>query len=315
MKSNAPGHFQRRLEQRNPYLFVEYWKEGERPFNWFAEWEHLSVEISDIRVAIRHQYLTRNSLSDAQSIPLAKINEDAVPENIPNDQKKAYLEFVFRLFNEAFTKPDSQETLMISGMFATENDSIGFIRSGETEGKRTQKGYISLYGSADIRRGSLWTVNEEEFKFDPSRKPGEVCIDLYLASAQMKSAIAEIKQAAIANRQIKVMANFYVLAFQSEVERSLSEPYHSQTYWFRDGALSPAVLERLTIWPVSSQATKSAPDDDNKDDAPQPTIPLTPPTIGSVSAAAPPRHSVKALVIALWAIAVAIVFHALLNLR
>ena len=142
MKSNAPGHFQRRLKQRNPYLFVEYWKEGERPFNWFAEWEHLSVEISDIRVAIRHQYLTRNSLSDAQSIPLAKINEDAVPENIPNDQKKAYLEFVFRLFNEAFTKPDSQETLMISGMFATENDSIGFIRSGETEGKRTQKGYI-----------------------------------------------------------------------------------------------------------------------------------------------------------------------------
>ena len=71
------------------------------------------------------------------------------------------------------------------------------------------------------------------------------------------------------------------------------------------------MLERLTIWPVSSQATKSAPDDDNKDDAPQPTIPLTPPTIGSVSAAAPPRHSVKALVIALWAIAVAIVFHAL----
>ena len=38
MRQDGAGAFKRRLEQRHPYLFVEHWKEGERPFNWFAEW-------------------------------------------------------------------------------------------------------------------------------------------------------------------------------------------------------------------------------------------------------------------------------------
>src|SRR5262245_10613263 len=31
-KASAATTFQRRLEQKNPYLFIEYWKEGARPF-------------------------------------------------------------------------------------------------------------------------------------------------------------------------------------------------------------------------------------------------------------------------------------------
>ena len=58
-KPKAPPPFQRRLEERNPYLFVEYWKEGERPFNWFAEWEHLSLEVFDLRPSIKHENVSR----------------------------------------------------------------------------------------------------------------------------------------------------------------------------------------------------------------------------------------------------------------
>jgi hypothetical protein len=212
--------------------------------------------------------------------------------------------------------------LTIAGKFTTDGShSIGFIRCGESEeGKRTTRnGFISFYDSAEIREGWLMSTNEDDPKYDkwgPSeRKLGDVQIGLYLAPAQIETAIAEIKQAARSNHQIRITADLYVLAFQSEVERSLAEPYHHQTYWFKEGAVSPVLLERLTIFPVSSQPARSGLDDDSglddeKTDAPEPVIPFASPAT-EAPAAAPPRHSMKALVIALWAIAVAIVFHAL----
>jgi hypothetical protein len=128
----------------------------------------------------------------------------------------------------------------------------------------------------------------------------------------MESGIAEIKTAALANRQIGVTVHVHVLAFQSEVERSLAEPYHHQTLWFQEGAFVPVVLERLRILPVTSQPVRIAADETN-DDAPE----RGPISVGSRTpspAIAPQaRYSMKALVIALWAIAAAIVFHALLG--
>lgn len=165
-KPKVVSPFKKRLEQRHPYLFVEYWKEGERPFNWFAEWEHLSVQISDIGVAISHQCAEQRFGDDAEPLPLRKFDENMVPDDIPAEQKKAYLEYVFKLFNELFKKPDSEIVSVISGNFTTEEDrSIGFIRSGESEdGKlHVQRGYISLRGTGN-HMGSLWSVNEDEFK-------------------------------------------------------------------------------------------------------------------------------------------------------
>ncbi len=312
MKQDSASAFKPRLEQRHPYLFVEYWKEGERTFNWFAEWEHLSLKISDVRVSISYQYVARKFGDDPPSVPLGQFDEKSVPSNIPGDQKKAYLEYVSRLFNETFTKADSARAPVISGTFTTEDRrSIGFIRSGEAEKPGgIRKGHIALYSSTEVRRGYLWSVDEDEAKWSPSQKPGEVCINLYLAPAQIEEAIAEIKQAALANRQIRVAADIQVLTFQSEVDRSLAEPYHSQTYYFQEGAFAPAVLERLTIVPVSSQTTAPA-DDDDADNIPAPAILVAPPAAGSQSAPRQPRYSTKALVIALWAIAIAIIIHAL----
>jgi hypothetical protein len=277
-------------------------RKGGGPFNWFAGWEHLSVEISDISVSIGHECVARKYGQDDKSISLRKFDEKSVPENIPGDKKEAYLKYVSDLFNETFTKPDSEETLVISGKFATEEHrSIGFIRSGGSyEGKpTTQRGSILISGSTRVGTGSLWSVSEDEIKWGWSGKAGEVCINLYIAPAQIAAAISEIKQAVLANRQIKVTATLYVLAFQSEVERSLAEPYHPQTYWFKDEAHASAVLERLKIWPISSQPGEPAPSSLGA-----PPAVVQPPT-------ALPGYSTKALVIALWAIAVAIVFHAL----
>ena len=88
---------------------------------------------------------------------------------------------------------------MISGKFTTEESrDIGFIRSGESEeGKRTaREGYISIRSSTNIRRGSLWSVSEDEAKWDWSHEvaPGEVRIELYIAPAQIEAAIAEINK-------------------------------------------------------------------------------------------------------------------------
>jgi hypothetical protein len=60
-KASSPTTFQKRPEQKNPYLFIEYWEEGKNPFKWFAKWEYLSIEISDIRISVSQQYMDRNS--------------------------------------------------------------------------------------------------------------------------------------------------------------------------------------------------------------------------------------------------------------
>jgi hypothetical protein len=126
-----------------------------------------------------------------------------------------------------------------------------------------------------------------------------VCINLYIAPAQIEASIAEIRQATLANRQIKLKVDCYVLAFRSEVDRSLSELYHPQTYWFEDEVFAPAMLERL--------ATTI----DGEADGPGPTT--TPSATQKLPPAVQPQYSMKALVIALWAIAVAITLHALMR--
>jgi hypothetical protein len=304
-KPNKGEPFRKRLEQRGPYLFIEYWKEGERPFNWFAEWSHLSVEITDVSVAIVHTYLDKRFGELEPPVALRKSHADEIViENIPEDQKKPYLEFVNRLFNEEFTKPRTEEVSIIFGKFVIEaTRSIGFIRPGETEdGKPTiQRGRILLRGSDDMRPGSLGSISEEDVKWGSPHKPGEVCIELSMAPAQIKAVIAEVRQAASENRPIRAAADLYVLAFQSEVERSLAEPYHPQTYWFRDGAFAPAVLQRLTIWQDSLP-----PGIERVDDQPRAPPPVpAPPVVGKEG------RSMRPLVIALWAIAIAIVIHAL----
>lgn len=291
--------FRKRLEKKNRYLFIEYWKEGERPFNWFAEWEHLSLEISDICVTVSHQYVDKKFGQDQKSIPLRRVDEEIIPKDMPDDQKRAYLDAESKLFNDSFTNPGSEQISIISGKFATEEHrSIGFISSGEKEeGKRvTEEGYISVYSSTRVREGYLWSVSEDESKW-VSHSPGDVCINLYIAPAQIEAVIAEIRQATLANRQIKLKVDCYVLAFRSEVDRSLSEPYHRQTYWFEDEAFAPAMLERLTTTTGGDK------------DVLGPTT--TPSAAKELPPATQPRYSMKALVIALWAIAVAIIFHAL----
>jgi len=227
---------------------------------------------------------------DQQSIPLRKFDELSISQDVPDDQKKAYLAFVSNLFNDAFTKPDSERTAVISGKFTTEeNRDIGFIRSGESkEGKRTiREGDISIRASTNIQIGSLWSASEHDW----FQKPGEVCIQLHVAPAQIEAAISEIKQATLANQQIKVTADCYLLAFRSEVDRSLAEPYHHQIYWLREEAFASVVLQQFT-----TERTLTTPSATQKQ-----------------SPAAQPQYSMKPLVIALWAIAAAIIFHAVLR--
>jgi hypothetical protein len=87
---------------------------------------------------------------------------------------------------------------------------------------------LTYRSSTNIRKGSLWSVSEDEAKYDfdwsHEIAPGEVRIELYVAPAQIDAAISEIKPATLANQQIKVAAACCLLAFRSEVDRSLSEP-------------------------------------------------------------------------------------------
>ena len=59
MTSSDKLPFRKRLEKKHAYLFIEHWQEGKAPFNWVAEWEHLTVELSDVSVAMSENFASR----------------------------------------------------------------------------------------------------------------------------------------------------------------------------------------------------------------------------------------------------------------
>jgi hypothetical protein len=220
---------------------------------------------------------------------------EAVAEKISPAQRQAYQQYEFTTFNNSFTKATSQETWRISGRFSTEQRrSIGFIRSGENAERKPvfKEGHIDIYGVEDIRRGYLFRYNEDDALWDSSKRVGDICIHLDLNQSQIKAAIEETTRATQANGPPRVKVDLYVLAFQSEVERSLSEHHHSQTFWFKDGAFAPAILERLTILPAPPKP--AAPTSGNgKAKTSSATTPIS--TAATGNAVAQPRYSNLAL--------------------
>ena len=165
-----------------------------------------------------------------------------------------------------------------------------------------------LYSSPELQPGYIWMVDEDEHKWGSSEAIGTVCINVYMPFAQALRLQTQLKQSLGEGLSRRVRAQLSVLAFQSEVERSLAESYHHQTYSFSHGAFSPVMLQGISISQGSKTTTTSE------------RVPLLQTNISSGLPDKPKAFSngqsgsvrgAKALVIALWAIAIAILIHAI----
>ena len=167
-----------------------------------------------------------------------------------------------------------------------------------------------LHSAARLQQGYIWMVDEDEYKWGSTEPVGTVCINVYLPFAQALRLQAQVKQAMGDGLSRRISAQLSVLAFQSEVERSLAEPYHSQTFFFSRGSFSPVMLQGISI----SQGSEST---NTSENAPHKLLQTNiSPGLPEKSKAASngqsrPVRGTKALVIALWAIAIAILIHAI----
>jgi len=83
--------FQKCLEKKHAYLFIEHWQEGKRPFNWVAEWQHLTVELSDVSFAMSENVASRAFGEDEGSwLTLWDEPEAAATNQISDDVKALY---------------------------------------------------------------------------------------------------------------------------------------------------------------------------------------------------------------------------------
>lgn len=235
MATSPKSPFRKRLEKKHAYLFVEHWKEGERPFNWIAEWEQLSVELSDVSSTTGESVASRNFDVDKGNCLTLWDEQDSrdadVVDRVSNEVAGLYAKFRSMIFNHSFEAPEAEQSILISTTFTTEDHSIGFIKDGD-DGDRQQNintGRLMLHSSTGLRPGYIWIVDEDESKWGSSEPVGTVCINVYMPFAQALRLQAQLKQLIGDGLSRRIRARLSVLAFQSEVERSLAEPYHSQT--------------------------------------------------------------------------------------
>jgi hypothetical protein len=308
--------FRNRLKKSHAFLYIEHWKEGEKPINWFAEWQHLTVELSDISFGMSENIVTRHFGRDEDKNYLTLWNESDtrdsdVVDGVSDEAAELYEKIRSSIFNHSFKLPELEQSNVISSTFTTKgNRSIAFIQDGDDchRQQTTDTGRLKIYSSTRIQHGYIWIIDEDEQKWGSSEAVGTACINVYVPFNQALRLQAQLKQSMSDGLTRRIQAQLSVLAFQSEVERSLGEPYHSQTYSFTRGAFSPVMLQGVSI--LQSEPTAKGKDVANKLFQRDETLSDLPEKKKAPSGEQPARGN-KALVITLWAIAIAILLHAL----
>jgi hypothetical protein len=193
-----------KLEKVNKGLYVEHWKEGERPFNWFKHPEYLWMTLHHIKLSA----------------------------------------------GVAGPGGDSQERLFSRSMIA-----IGeFERRRDIEVWRPEAGpsrfssaKVSLRTQPDrspeseLLPGVLIHMVGTALKYGFEEEEPHLQFDLCLPKTLMDQLWAEASTAQVAKATLAVR----VEVFQSEVERSLAEPWHHQTYCIENDSANTATFNSL----------------------------------------------------------------------
>lgn len=297
MSANGNGaEFKKRLEKKTDFHFIEHWEEGKKPFNWFAEWRPLSVciyeiEIVDRFIACDHEI----SFGD----DLAKTKQPGEDKDLSDEERAKFIDFLgddptlfgdetkeeiekrragqkqrAKVFNKRFRIVDNPHDRYLRGKCSLEDDrSINLIEDGEEPPNwgKFGKGNITIHSAKDQHLGSVGINDESDIKWDRTGETqvGDLWFEFYMPQEIFDGLVERFQQIGSA---AVCYAHMSALMFQGEVERSLAEPYHSQTYFLeieKYSTMGKVVLESVSVVtpkPVGSEPTSGYRDHVGVDD-------------------------------------------------
>ena len=218
----------KKLTKAAENLYTEPYKDG-RDFKWYRHPESLHMDVYDINL------LSITSVDDPRS----------------------------SLSGEEY-KEERGECLQGVGVF--ENRSVHLIDSEGTIGPSIDRVEFSIRSfqrerDKEMPHGSMWWQDAESLRWE-GRRDEYLFMEIYVSPVLFAGMVADIEKQPYTSIQLGV----YVECFQSEVERSLAEPYMRQDYCIEEEGTTATYFNSLSVKSrLPSPYGKSLPKDDLDD--------------------------------------------------
>lgn len=288
--------FERRIEKKSDFHFIEYWKEGKDTLDWYAEWRPLNACVYEIEIIDTFNVceedrglelepdLTKstppgkqgNVSEEEQAKYIDLIGELPYPEDKDEtEEEEAQRKVRINVFNKRFRIPDIPHSRAIVGKCSLEDDrGLGLIEDGQEpplDFPNLGNGTISIRPAEVRYLGSVGVVDESDLQWDRTGETqvGDLWFEFYVMENTFDGIVKRIREI---GPSTVLFVDFRALVFQGEVDRNLAEPYHRQTFYLEKGkysAMGHAVLEGVRIVtpkPVGSEPVKGYRDHAIQDD-------------------------------------------------
>lgn len=333
---------EKRLEKISDFHFVEHWEEGERPFNWYAQWESIcacgyAIEIWDMFHIYQQGWALMLEDDLTQSIP------PGLKEGLSKEEREKFVNFFHQpapdddqeefegkaqrwrqssaAYNQRFQLPETPHYRRIHAKFSLEDDRrIGTLVEGEPAPSRFPgegKGTITIDIAEGPQIGSFGFVVDRDIEWDQTTEPddGDLWLHFYIPENQFDHLVERIQE--IGSAAVFVIS-FEALVFQGEVDRNLGDPFQHKTFFIERGkysAAGDAVPEWIRV--ETPKPTKSMPIEGYRDAmecARYEAEKANPPSDQQASSAhgADQRQiNLRPIILALWAIFFGLVLNAI----
>ncbi len=266
--------FRKRLEKKNDFHFIEYWEEGKRPFDWYAEWRLLFVCMYDVQIADSFKVLENESSSDLKA-DLTRSKPPGADENKSEDEREKFVDLIserpifegveeteedakereqrVNVFNKRFRVPDRGRVRFIRGKCSLEDDrGLSLLVDGgepPTGFSRSGKGTISIHAIDGHRVGVVGFVDDDVLKWSwaDQCQAGDLWFEFYVPEETFNGIVQRVQEV---GPNAVCIATIRVLVFQGEVERNLAEPYQHQTFFLekkKHYTMGQAILESIQV--------------------------------------------------------------------
>ena len=266
--------FKRRLEKKNDFHFIEHWEEGKRPFDWYAEWRPLFACIYEVQVTGTFNVLEKEFSIDLES-DLTRSTPPGTKADLSAEEREKYVDFInempwsekreeteeeaekrkqwINVFNKRFRLPDQRREHAIRGKVSLEDDrGLGLIADGEeppAHFPRSGKGTITIRAVDGYHLGAIGFVEEDDLKWGwaGESQAGDLWFEFYVPEEAFSGIAERIRDI---GPNAVCIARVSALVFQGEVDRSLAEPYHPQTFFLEKeeySTMGKAILESVQV--------------------------------------------------------------------
>ncbi|MEQ8334502.1 hypothetical protein [Nisaea sp.] len=229
----------RGMERKSRFFYLEHLDEDGGTLNWNANWESIFLCIYAPELGkSENLYGEKRGVSGGDFVEFLK--PDGEFESILGWQEFGDAgssdadaeELRQLLYNKAFSKEERTE-ISISGSFSLSDDShIGVLEDGKGPSRFgvSRRGSIRIHASGEDSLGMLSIIGESDLKWSgmDGVEEGELDVDVYMPLSSVQRIAADLKDH---DYRAHIIVRLRVLAFRSEMDRSLSEPWHSTTYY------------------------------------------------------------------------------------